>query len=138
MIREAIRQRLSELDTTQRELGKFVNIREQHLSNFLCGLRTIPFKVLVNIFSALGLTLGETEKSTGEYGPDNIRRAILVKMEKRAIQRKELSEISGVNPSVISSFLRKQRPISLSSLEKLARALDLQVAYYGTPNIISK
>lgn len=138
MIRDSIRQRMIDLDVTQREVCKFINVREQHLSNFLCGIRTFPFEDLVRIFHALGLTLGEPDKSVGEHSPENMHRAIHKAMEKRDIQRKELSRISGVNASVISSFLCKKRPISLSSLERLIKSLDLTVVCYGTPQIHSK
>jgi len=61
-IREKIILRMKEMDVKQCELCEQVGLRQQNLSAYLRGNRTIPFDVLEKVCMVLGLTLGSVDK----------------------------------------------------------------------------
>jgi len=67
-IREKILLRMKELQVRQTTLCEKIGMRQQNLSAYLRGARTIPFNMLEKTCMVLGLTLGSVDKV---YNPQN-------------------------------------------------------------------
>jgi len=135
MIREAIKNRINDLDLSQREICVRIGLLEQNLSSFLCGGRALSLRKLTVLLELLGLTIGKAGDMVGAYSPTEIRIAVKESVAEHNLRLKELSTMCGVNESSISLFLKGRRLLELNSLERIMSALKLDLVSYGQPKI---
>lgn len=62
-IREKIILRMKELNIKQVDLCEKLGIRNQNLSTYLKGGRSIPFENLESVCEAIGLTVGRADRT---------------------------------------------------------------------------
>lgn len=62
-IREKIILRMKELNIKQVDLCEKLGIRNQNLSTYLKGARSIPFEHLEMVCEAIGLTVGRADRA---------------------------------------------------------------------------
>lgn len=137
MIREAIKERIKNLDLTQKQVSKAMGVYEQNLSSFITGLRSYPYGKFIDLITTLGLSVGLKRGYVGVYPPEEIKEAVRDAIESSGLMRRKVADKSGINESTLSSYLTGKRQISVATLEKLMSALDLGLVCYGEPKILS-
>lgn len=110
-------------------------MKEQNFGQFLLGKRPLAYEKFTELLSALGLTVGAKGNLVGETSPSNLREEFSKKIKSKGLTYKIVAQNSGVNSSVLSSFLSGRRKINVGSLEKLMVALDMEFVCYGEPQI---
>lgn len=138
MIREALKERIRDLDLTQKQVSKAMGEYEQNLSSFITGLRSYPYNKFIDLLTLLGLSIGLKCGYVGNYPPEEIKAALRDAIESSGALRRDVAAKSGINESTLSSFLTGKRQISVATLEKLMQTLGLGLVCYGEPKIYSQ
>lgn len=136
MIRSKIKQRMDDLDLSQKEVAEYLGIYSQNLSQFLLGARTLPRQCLISLLEAIGLSIGYKEEGVGSIPPQRMFNALTEAVKASGMKRREMSEKAQVNASSISSFISGKRNLRLDSLSRLMEVLGMSLVAYGEPKIL--
>lgn len=98
----------------------------------------MAYNKFTRLLEGLGLTVGPHGTIVGETSPLNLREEFSKMIKFRELTHKILSQNSGVNSSVLSSYLSGKRTINIDSLEKLMEALGMTLVCYGEPQIYNE
>lgn len=127
MVREKIRNAIIESGKSQGKFCSELGIASSNFNAWLNGNRTLPYPSLVKVLLHLGLSVGP--KSVGfSYLPANeLPEVFLQQMSHICMRVKDVSSATGIDPSVLSSFLTGARRMSTNNVEKAMNCLNLDI-----------
>lgn len=123
MIREKIEEHMHERGVNQTMLCTLLGLTVQNLNAFLHGKRSMPYKHLMKIMLYLKVTAAR-EGEDGMVPADMIYLLMRDSVSKQNKKYLELSEETGINRSVLSSYFNGKRGITVNQLEVL-------LSYFG-------
>lgn len=135
MIRDAIRERIKDLDVTQKQVCDEIEVTTQTFSGFLNGRLTLPFDKFVNVLDVLGLTVGARGETVGTIPPQCIRSAVRTQIKQHIWTIAFTAQQAHVNASVLSSFLSGKRTMNVNTLDRLLTTLKMELVSYGEPKV---
>ncbi|MCM1140472.1 MAG: helix-turn-helix domain-containing protein [Muribaculum sp.] len=135
MIQKAISKRVKDLDITLGELCCTVGQYPQNISSFLRGSRQLSLAKVTEIMTALGLSVGPADTTVGDYPASELRHSLREQMNELSVTQKTIAKECRISEPSLSLFLNGKCMISVNSLERIMKRLNLGVVCHGRPQI---
>lgn len=133
MVREKIRTAIETSDWSQHTLSAKVGIKTPNLNAFLKGTRPLPYPTLVKVLDELALTIGPKSQPQSIMPPSEMPEIFRQAIDLKGEQIKDIADSTEVNVASLSTFLNGSRSMPVRNIEKIMRALDLDIIHYIKP-----
>lgn len=135
MIQEAIAKRVKDLGITLSALCCTVGQYPQNISSFLKGTRQLSLAKVTDVMTALGLSVGPADATVSDYPATDLRESLREQMCELSVTQKTIARECQISESSLSLFLNGKCQISVNTLERIMKRLNLGIVCHGRPQI---
>lgn len=127
MVREKIRQAISESGMSHSQFSRELGMCSTNFNAWINGARTLPFPFFIKALNMLGLSVGPKSVGFSYIPADDLPEIFYMQMRQTGIKICDIARQTGIDPSVLSAFLTGARRMSTNNIEKAMEVLGLGI-----------
>lgn len=127
MFRAAITEKLKVSGRKQKEICQTLGLHVSNFNAYLSGSRSLPYRDIVRVMVELKLSVGAKSQPMALLPATMMEEVVRDAVRQSGMPMKDISAKSGIDNSVLSSFMNGSRSMAVKHLETLMGMFHLVV-----------